>query len=50
MKKNEGGSVYPHRLLKTGDEDKDLNYGGESLHGGLRSSAAVGAAGSLDFT
>ena len=26
MKKNEGGSVYPHRLLKTGDADKDLNY------------------------
>ncbi len=26
MKKNEGGSVYPHMLLKTGDEEKDLNY------------------------
>ncbi|TDJ57552.1 MAG: hypothetical protein E2O41_07920 [Nitrospina sp.] len=26
MKKNEGGSIYPHRLLKTGDGEKDLNY------------------------
>lgn len=26
MKKNEGGSVYPHQLLKTGEDQTDLNY------------------------
>ncbi len=26
MKKNEGGTVYPHNLLRTGEDETDLNY------------------------
>lgn len=26
MKANEGGSVFPHNLLRTGDDQTDLNY------------------------
>lgn len=26
MKANEGGTVYPHNLLRTGGDETDLNY------------------------
>lgn len=26
MKANEGGTVYPHSLLRTGEDEADLNY------------------------
>jgi len=26
MKANEGGTVFPHNLLRTGDDKTDLNY------------------------
>ncbi|CAI2718601.1 hypothetical protein [Nitrospina watsonii] len=26
MKANEGGTVYPHSLLRTGGDESDLNY------------------------
>ncbi|MGP0564557.1 hypothetical protein ACTRW9_12500 [Nitrospina sp. 32_T5] len=26
MKANEGGTVYPHNLLRTGNDEGDLNY------------------------
>jgi len=26
MKKNDGGTVYPHHLLRTGADESDLNY------------------------
>jgi len=26
MKKSDGGTVYPHQLLRTGEDETDLNY------------------------